>query len=96
MAAVVELHETVAVPDVVIVFGVIAPQVRPDGTVSVSVTVPENPLTGATVIVELADCPASVGGGVVEVIAKSAGPGTVTETAAEWVSDPLLPVTVTV
>ena len=53
--AVVELQDTVAVPEPVIVLGVIAPHVNPAGTVSVSVTTPENPLTAVTVIVEVAD-----------------------------------------
>ena len=55
MPAVVELQDTVAVPEPVIVLGVIAPHVNPAGTVSVSVTTPENPLTAVTVIVEVAD-----------------------------------------
>ena len=38
--------------------GVIAPQVKLAGTVSVSETVPVKPLTAATVIVELAEVPA--------------------------------------
>lgn len=53
--AVVELHETVAVPDPVTEPGVIAPQVSPAGTVSVSVTTPAKPLSAVTVIVETAD-----------------------------------------
>ena len=53
--AVVELHDTVAVPEPVTVPGVIAPQVSPAGTVSVSVTTPANPLTAVIVIVDTAD-----------------------------------------
>jgi hypothetical protein len=49
------LQETVAVPEPVTVLGVIAPQVRPAGTVSVRVTTPENPLIAVMVIVEVAD-----------------------------------------
>jgi len=54
---VVELQDRLAVPEFVIVLGVIAPHVRPDGTVSVRVTVPLNPLTAETVIVDVADEP---------------------------------------
>jgi hypothetical protein len=45
----------VAVPDPVTVPGVIAPQVRPEGSVSVSVTAPPNALTAVMVTVEVAD-----------------------------------------
>ena len=51
--------------------GVIAPQVRPAGTVSVSVTVPVKPLRAATVIVEVADTPALTAAGEVAVMLKS-------------------------
>ncbi len=56
--AVVELQEMVAVAGEggkVKLPGVIAPQVRPAGTVAVEATVPANPLTAVTVIVEVAD-----------------------------------------
>jgi hypothetical protein len=53
--AVVELHETVAVPEPVMVPGVIAPQVNPEGTESVRVPVPVNPLTAVMVMVDTAD-----------------------------------------
>lgn len=43
--------------------GVIVPQVRPAGVVSVNVTTPANPLTGLSVIVEVADRPALTGEG---------------------------------
>ena len=70
-------------------------QVRPAGeTVDVRATVPVNPFTGATVIVEVAAVPALtltlVG---LAVTVKSL---TVTVTVAECVRDPLVPVTVTV
>ena len=70
-------------------------QVRPAGdTAEVSATVPVNPWTGATVIVEVAVAPATavtlVG---LAVTVKSV---TVTVTVAVWVRDPLVPVTVTV
>ncbi len=51
----VELHVSVAVWDGgrVTLDGVIAPQVRPAGTVSVKATVPEKVPTGLTVIVDV-------------------------------------------
>jgi hypothetical protein len=52
-----ELHDRVAVPELVMLLGVIAPQVRPDGTVSVRVTVPVNPLIAVTVIVDVSEDP---------------------------------------
>ena len=52
-----------AVPEPVTVPGVIVPQVRPEGTVSVRVTTPANPLTALSVIVEVADRPALTGEG---------------------------------
>jgi hypothetical protein len=68
---VVELQETVAVPEFVTLLGVIAPQVRPAGTVSVSVTVPVNPLTAATVMVEVAEVPTGTDAGEVALTVKS-------------------------
>jgi hypothetical protein len=55
--AVVELQDTVAVAGNggVTLSGVIAPQVRPAGTVSVNATVPAKPFTPVTVIVEVTD-----------------------------------------
>ncbi len=69
--------------------------VRPAGeTLLVSVTVPVNPCSGATVIVEVPAIPALtvtlVG---LAVTVKSL---TVTVTVAVWVREPLVPVTVTV
>lgn len=66
-----ELQLTVAVPEPVTLDGVIAPQVRPDGTVSLSETVPLNPFTAVTVIVEVADWPTSTAAGEVTLIVKS-------------------------
>src|SRR6266566_2597193 len=59
----VALHETVAAPEPIIVPGVIEPQTRPEGTLSVRVTVPENLLIAVTVMVEVPDWPALVGAG---------------------------------
>jgi hypothetical protein len=54
--ALVELQDTVAVPEPpVMLLGVIAPQVKPAGAESVRETVPVNPPTGDTVIVDVAD-----------------------------------------
>ena len=69
--AIVELQESVAVPELVTLPGVIAPHVRLAGTVSVSVTVPVKPLTAATVMVEVADPPTGTEAGEVAEIVKS-------------------------
>ena len=55
LPAVVELQATVAVPEPVTVPGVMAPQVRPAGGVSVRVTTPVKPFTAVIVMVEVAD-----------------------------------------
>jgi len=88
----VELHATVAVPELVMLVGVIAPQVRLAGTVSVSDTVPVNPLMAVTVIVEVAEVPAVTAAGEVAAILKSM---TLKVAVALWVSVPLVPVIVT-
>jgi hypothetical protein len=59
----VELHATVAVPEPVTLLGVMGPQVRPVGTLSVSDTVPVKPFGPVTVIVEVADWPTSTAAG---------------------------------
>jgi hypothetical protein len=51
--------------------GVIAPQVRPAGAVSVIVTTPAKPFTGVIVIVEVADWPALTAAGEDAAIVKS-------------------------
>lgn len=51
--------------------GVIAPHVRLAGTVSVSETVPVNPLIAETVIVEVAEVPAVTAAGDVAATEKS-------------------------
>jgi hypothetical protein len=88
----VELQETVAVPELVTLVGEIAPQVRLAGTVSVRLTVPVKPLTAATVMVEVADTPALTAAGDVADTVKSV---TVKVAVAEWDSVPLVPVIVT-
>ena len=80
-----------AVPEPVTVPGVIAPQVRPAGTVSVSVTMPANPLTAVIVMVDEADWPALTAAGDDAAMVKS----TKLKVAdAVWTSEPLVPVTV--
>jgi hypothetical protein len=51
--------------------GVIAPQVRPEGTVSVRLTVPVKPLTAVTVIVETCEEPTRAAPGEVADTVKS-------------------------
>jgi hypothetical protein len=67
----VELQDTVAVPEFVTLVGVIAPQVKLAGTVSVRLTVPVKPFTAATVMVEVAEVPAWTAAGEVAAIVKS-------------------------
>jgi len=89
----VELQATVAVPEFVTLRGVIAPQVRLAGTVSVRLTVPVKPFNALTVIVEVAGTPALTAAGDVADIVKSV---TVKVAVVEWLSDPLVPVIVRV
>jgi hypothetical protein len=89
----VELHATVAVPELVTLVGAIAPQVRLAGTVSVRETVPVNPLTAATVIVDVADVPAWTAAGEVAEIVKSV---TMNVAVVECARVPLVPVIVSV
>jgi hypothetical protein len=91
VAAIVELHATVAVPEFVTLVGVIAPQVRLAGTVSVRLTVPVKPFTAATVMVEVAEVPTVTAAGEVAVMVK---PVTVNVAVALWDSVPLVPVIV--
>ena len=57
------LQDTVVVPEPVIEAGVIAPHVRPDGTVSLKLTAPAKPFTAVTVIADVAEEPALAGAG---------------------------------
>jgi hypothetical protein len=83
----------VAVPELVTLVGVIAPQVRLAGTVSVRLTVPVNPLTATTVMVEVAEVPTVTEAGEVAETVKSV---TVKVAIVEWDNAPLVPVIVTV
>ena len=65
------MHVRVAVPDPVMLVGLIAWQVRPEGTVSVRLTTPLKPLTAVTVIVEVAELPAGTLAGEDAAIVKS-------------------------
>ena len=49
------LHEIVEEPDPIVLVGLNDPQVRPGGVVMAKVTVQVNPLTAATVMVEVGD-----------------------------------------
>lgn len=71
---VLELQETVAVPEPATLVGVMAPHVRPAGTVSVRDTAELNPFCAVTVIVEVADCPAFTAVGEVAAMVKSGAP----------------------
>jgi hypothetical protein len=74
--ATLELHETVAVPEVAILVGLMDPQVKPEGRLpSVRVIVPVNPFWAAVVIVELADWPALTPDGELAVMVKSGAGG---------------------
>ena len=88
-----ELHETVAVPELVTLLGVIAPQVKFVGTVSVKDTVPVNPLSAVTVMVDVAEVPTVTAAGDVAVMLKSV---TVNVAVVVCTSVPLVPVIVRV
>lgn len=68
-----ELHvrEAVAVGGTATLDDVMAPQVKPTGTVSVRLTVPLKAPTAVTVIVEVAEVPTTTEAGEVAVIVKS-------------------------
>jgi len=73
--------------------GLIEPQVRLAGTVSVRLTVPVNPLTAVTVMVEAADVPTVTAAGDVAETAKSV---TVKVAVVLRLNVPLVPVMVRV
>jgi len=77
----------------VTVRGLIAPQVRFAGTVSVRLTVPVKPFTAETVMVDVADVPTVTAAGEVAVIVKSV---TVKVAVVECERVPLVPVIVRV
>jgi hypothetical protein len=76
--------------------GLIAPQVRPEGTVSVSATTPVNPLIPVTVMVDVELVPALTAAGDLAVIWKF-GRLVIWNTAvAVWSREPLIPAIVSV
>jgi hypothetical protein len=74
VVATAELHVTVAVPEFVMLLGVMFPHDRPAGIASVRDTIPLKPLMGAMVIVDVADMPELKGGGELADIVKSGVP----------------------
>jgi len=85
------LQETVAVPDPARLPGVIEPQFRPEGMVSIKVTVPEKPLRGVMEMVDRVEAPELTGVGIEAVMLKS---WNLNVAVAEWTSEPLVPVIV--
>jgi len=88
-----ELQDRLAFPFAATLLGVMGPQVRPLGIMSVKMTVPENPFNAVTAMVEFADEPMSTGGDGEAVRMKSLN---LNMADAEWVRGPLVPVTVSV
>ena len=80
-------------PELVTLVGMIEAQVKPEGTVSVRLIVPVNPLTAVTVIADVTDAPAVVAAGEVAVTVKSV---TVNVVVVDRESVPLVPVMVRV
>src|SRR5207247_931829 len=70
--AMLELQETVAVPEPVMLDGLIGLQFSPEGTESVRLTVPVNPFRAMMVIVDWAEVPTVVAGGDDAAMEKSA------------------------
>ena len=84
-----------AVPDPAMLVLLMFPQLRPFGTVSVRATVAVKPLRAVIVRVVVLDWPALAAAGVEAVMVKSAC-FAVNVATAEWVREPLVPVTVSV
>jgi hypothetical protein len=89
----VEVHEIVALPEPMIVLGVMLPQASPDGTVSARLTVPPNWLIELIVTVVIAKLPAFTGPGELADMVNSRYWNRPT---ALWAKDPLVPVRVSV
>ena len=90
--AVAEEQTKVAVPDPVMLLGVIAPQVSPDGVGSVRVTVPLNPFSAVIVMVDVKLVPVLPDGEVADTV-KSV---TMNVAVVLWLRAPLVPVIVRV
>jgi hypothetical protein len=88
---VVELQDSVAVPDPLMLFGITDPHDSPEGDVLEIVIVPENPFNEVRVTVEVADAPGATGAGEEALIVKS---WKLKVVVAVWVSAPLVPVIV--
>ena len=91
----VALHETEAVPDPAMLVLLMFPQLRPFGNVSVKATVAVKPLTAVIVRVVVLDWPALAAAGAEAVMVKSAC-FTVKVATAEWITEPLVPIIVSV
>jgi len=87
------VHETVALPGAVTLFGVIAPQNRPLGMISVRLTVRGKPFRDEMVIVEPVDEPALTAVGGEALIVKFWNRKM---DVVAWVNEPLVPVRVSV
>jgi len=85
----VALQERLADPEPGILIGAIALQVRPDGTASLRVTVPENWLRPVTVIIDVPVEPTFAAAGGDAEIVKS---WKLNAAVAVWVREPLVPV----
>ena len=83
----------VATPDPVTLEGLIGPQVSPEETVSVSVTVPEKWFNADTVTVDVLEAPTFAATSGIAVMVKSRN---WKRADAEWASEPLVPVSVRV
>jgi hypothetical protein len=90
--AVLALQVSVAVPELVTLVGVIALHVSPVGTVSVRLTIPVNPLSAVTVMVEVKETP----GEPAAEVADSVKSVMVNVTEMEWDNEPLVPVILSV
>ena len=66
-----EVHETVALPEPVMLVGEMVPHMRPVGTVSVRPTTPAKWFSEVTVMVEVADTPTRTAAGEFAEIVKS-------------------------
>jgi hypothetical protein len=86
-----ELQETVVVPQPRTVSGIIDWQARLDEVVSVSATVPVNPLRSLIVIVEVAGWPALPVVGDAASIEKSGKLATLNVALTEWIRELLVP-----
>jgi len=88
-----ELQDSVAVPEPLTLLGVTEPQESPEGIVSEIEIVPEKPFNAFSVIVDVPDEPVETDAGEEAVTVKSRKLKVV---VVEWVSDPLVPVIVSV